>query len=121
MNHMLQLAADATLAVYVMASPDASEIEFLNLKPMVSDSERESLAARWPGRDLRGVGVIGRLADGRINMALKVPFDHIQLAGQNSTFEKWYESAPFFVGEFISPAIYRNTCIEKYFSSFNIA
>ena len=80
MNHMLQLAADATLAVYVMASPDASEIEFLNLKPMVSDSERESLAARWPGRDLRGVGVIVRLADGRINMALKVPFDHIQLA-----------------------------------------
>jgi hypothetical protein len=87
------LAADATLAVYVMASPDASEIEFLNLKPMVSDSERESLAARWPGRDLRGVGVIGRLADGRINMALKVPFDHIQLAALLVAYTDYCEAA----------------------------
>ena len=80
MNHMEQVATEAELAAYIMASPDANEIEFLNLKPMASDSDRENLAARWHGRGLKGVGVIGRLPNGRIRVALKVPFDHLQLA-----------------------------------------
>lgn len=81
MNHMAQLAADANVAAYIMASPDAQEIEILPLKPCTaSDTECESLAARWSGRGLQGVGVIGRLADGGIGMALKVPFDHLQIA-----------------------------------------
>ncbi|HEV2134685.1 MAG TPA: hypothetical protein VGR47_10545 [Terracidiphilus sp.] len=81
MNHMAQLAADAQIAAYIMSSPDAQEIEILPLKPcMASDAECESLAARWSGRGLQGVGVIGRLADGGIGMALRVPFDHLQIA-----------------------------------------
>ena len=83
MNHLEQLATDAQIAVYVMASPDTQDIEILSLKPhMASDAERESLAVRWPGRRLQGIGVIGRLTDGTVHMALRVPFpfDHLQLA-----------------------------------------
>ena len=81
MNHMAQLAADAEVAAYIMSSPDASEIEMLTLKPhTASEAECQSLAARWSGRGLQGVGVIGRLADGGIGVALKVSFDHLQIA-----------------------------------------
>ena len=83
MNHLEQLATDAQIAVYVMASPDTQDIEILPLKPhTASDAERESLAARWPGRGLQGIGVIGRLADGTVHIALRVPFpfNHLQLA-----------------------------------------
>jgi hypothetical protein len=93
MNHLEKLAVDSQIAVYVMASPDAQEIEILPLKPRTaSDAERESLAARWPGRDLRPIGVIGRLADGGVNMALRVPFDHIQLASLLQAFAAYCES-----------------------------
>lgn len=81
MNHMAELAAEAQVSAYIMASPDAQEIEILPLKPCTaSDAECEILAARWSGRGLQGVGVIGRLADGGIGMALKVSFDHLQIA-----------------------------------------
>ena len=83
MNHLEQLATDAQIAVYVMASPETQDIEILPLKPcMASDTERESLTARWPGRGLQGIGVIGRLTDGTVHIALRVPFpfDHLQLA-----------------------------------------
>lgn len=83
MNHLEQLAVDSQIAVYVMASPETRDIEILSLKPhMASDAERESLAARWPGRGLQGIGVIGCLTDGTVQMALRAPFpfDHLQLA-----------------------------------------
>jgi hypothetical protein len=61
MNHLETLAVDSEIAVYVMASPDAQEIEILPLKPcMASDGECESLASRWSGRGLQGAGVLGR-------------------------------------------------------------
>jgi hypothetical protein len=66
MTHLEQLASEASIAVYVMASPDAREIEFLSLTPMATDEDRTALAARWHGRDLLPVGTIGRLADGRV-------------------------------------------------------
>lgn len=93
MNHMAQLAADAQIAAYIMASPDAQEIEMLMLKPcMASDAERESLLARWPNRRLQGVGVIGRLANGGIGVALKVPFDHLQIASLLRAFTNHCEA-----------------------------
>ena len=93
MSHLERLALDAEFAVYVMASPDAQEIELLPLKPRTAtDTERESLAARWPGRDLRGAGVIGRLADGHIAIALKMRFDNLQLAALLLAFTDYCES-----------------------------
>jgi hypothetical protein len=87
MNHLEQLACAAQIAVHVMASPDAREIEFLPLKPRTaSEAERESLAARWPGRGLRASGVIGRLPNGRVQIALKVPFDCNELTALLTAF-----------------------------------
>jgi hypothetical protein len=45
----------------------------------MSETDRAKLAARWPGRGLCSIGVIG-LLDGRVHMALKEPLDHIKLA-----------------------------------------
>ena len=92
MNHLEQLAVDVQIAACVMASPAASEIEFLNLKPTASDSNRDSLAARWPERGLQGIGVIGRLADGSVHTALKVAIDHLQLAGLFLAFARYCEA-----------------------------
>jgi hypothetical protein len=89
MNHTHQLTLDAQFAVYVMSNPDASEIEFLELNPrMASVSEMESLAARWPGRGLRGIGVIG-LVNGRVHMALTEPCDNIKLAALLGAFSQY--------------------------------
>jgi hypothetical protein len=101
MNHLEQLALDAEFAVYVIASPDASEIEFLSLKPRTAtESEIQSLAARWPGRDLRSSGVIGRLADGRVQMALKMAFGNIELAALLCAFMDYCETAePHRIGD----------------------
>jgi hypothetical protein len=93
MNHLEQLALDAECAVYVMASPDAQQIELMSLKPVTaSDAERESLRARWPGRDLRGVGVLGRLADSRVAVALRVPFDCTELTALLTAFTRYCEA-----------------------------
>lgn len=73
MNHLEQLAVDARLAIYFKASPDASEVEFLNLKPIPSHSGCKSHAIRWPGSGLRGISVIGCLADGSMHVESKAP------------------------------------------------
>jgi hypothetical protein len=76
-----------------MASPDAQQMVFVPLKPCrVSDSEHESLAARWHGREFQGAGVIGRLADGRIATTLKGPFDQIQLGALLPAFTDYCET-----------------------------
>jgi hypothetical protein len=100
MNHLEQLALDAQLAVHVMSSPDASEIEFLPLKPRTAtDSEINSLAACWPGRNLRSIGVIGRLADGRVQIALKAAFGNIELAALLYAFTGYCEAEPQRIGD----------------------
>jgi len=94
MNHFEQLACDAEVAVYVMYNADASEIEFLNLKPMASDSERSSLAARWPGRDLRSAGVMGRLPNGKVEMVLKKPLSPAGLSALFNAFIAYCGAQP---------------------------
>ena len=55
-----QLALDAPVAVLALSSPDCTDLELLPLRPrQMSEREREQLAARWHGRNLRSVGVIG--------------------------------------------------------------
>jgi hypothetical protein len=55
-----QLALDASVAVLALSNPDCTELELLPLKPrQMSETERAQLAARWPGRNLRSIGVIG--------------------------------------------------------------
>jgi hypothetical protein len=53
----LNLPLDAQFGMYVMASPDGSDCEFLPLMQRASDAELEGLRARWAGRDLHGAGI----------------------------------------------------------------
>jgi hypothetical protein len=57
MNLIERMAVDATHTVYVMSNPDGTDCEFLLLNGKDSESERESLRARWGGRNLGGVGI----------------------------------------------------------------
>jgi hypothetical protein len=55
-----ELACAASVAVMVLANGQNDDIEFLPLQPRrFSDAEMLDLRARWAGRDLRSVGVIG--------------------------------------------------------------
>ena len=83
-----QLALDATVAVLVlMGRPD--DVEFIPLKPRMADEYMlADLKARWPGRGLRSVGVIG-LVGTSPTCALKEPLEPEQvnaLAGAFLTY-----------------------------------
>ncbi len=54
-----QLAIESTVAVQVlMGAPD--DIEFVPIKPRAADERLlADIKARWPGRGLRSVGVLG--------------------------------------------------------------
>jgi hypothetical protein len=66
----IEQLVNAQSAVYVMASPDGSDCEFLMLSPRASDAELEALRARWAGRDLHGAGV-AFIAQGIPRLVLK--------------------------------------------------
>jgi hypothetical protein len=66
----LEQLANAQMAVYVVSTPDGNDCEFLPLAPIAS--ELENLRARWPGRNLRGVGVAG-LVNGVPTLMLREP------------------------------------------------
>lgn len=57
MNLVDYMPACVTHAAYVMSNPDGTDCEFLLFNTPDSDFERESLRARWGGRNLRGVGI----------------------------------------------------------------
>jgi hypothetical protein len=54
-----QLAVDSSIsALVLMGAPD--DVEFIQLRPKRADANKlAELKARWPGRGLRAVGVIG--------------------------------------------------------------
>ncbi len=55
-----QLALDASVAVQVLMGTAPGDCEFIPLKPKAADEAMlADLKARWPGRGLRSVGVIG--------------------------------------------------------------
>lgn len=55
-----QLALDASVAVQVLMGSDPRDVEFIPLRPKAADTSMwAELAARWPGRGLRSIGVIG--------------------------------------------------------------
>jgi hypothetical protein len=91
MIHTEQLELGAEVYVYALASPDGREVEFLNLRPMASVADRMSLAARWAGRNLDGVGVLAKMPDGRIHTALR-PFPRAGLVALLNAFEIYCEA-----------------------------
>ena len=55
-----QLASDASIAVLALLGTAPGDVEFIPLKPRMADENMlAELKARWPGRGLRSVGVIG--------------------------------------------------------------
>ncbi|WP_109486987.1 hypothetical protein [Occallatibacter savannae] len=68
-----QLALDSSVAVYVLANADCTDVELLQLKPRtMSAHEAEALRDRWHGRGLDSVGVMG-LVGTSPRCALKEP------------------------------------------------
>jgi len=69
-----QLALDSSVAVLVlMGAPE--DVEFIPLRPRTADANMlAELKARWPGRNLRSVGVLG-VVGGAAQCALKEPFE----------------------------------------------
>ncbi len=55
-----QLALEASVAVMVLANAQCDDVEMLELRPrQLAQSGLTKLRARWPGRGLRSIGVIG--------------------------------------------------------------
>jgi len=74
-----QLALDSSVAVLV-TNAQVDDLEFLPLKPrQMSETDRAELAARWPGRGLRSMGVIG-LVGTSPRYALKEPLEPEQVS-----------------------------------------
>jgi hypothetical protein len=90
MYDMEQLAY-AQCAVYVISNRDGSDCEFLNFKPMASESELQALATRWAGRNLKGVGVAG-FVNGVPQVALKTePSDFLVIVRLTAAFARHVE------------------------------
>jgi hypothetical protein len=75
-----QLALDASVAVLALSNPDCTELELLPLRPrQMSESEQAQLAARWHGRNLRSIGVLG-LVGTTLKYALKDTLEPEQIS-----------------------------------------
>ena len=74
-----QLACEASVAVLALSNPECTDVEFLPLRPrQMSVSDRVELAARWSGRNLRSIGVIG-LVGTSPRIALREPLETEQV------------------------------------------
>lgn len=81
-----QLALDASVAVFVLRGTASGDFELLPLRPTTADENTLSeLKARWPGRDLRPVGVMGLVGTSPI-AALKEPLETDQHSALVSLF-----------------------------------
>ncbi len=55
-----QLVSEASIAAFVLMGANPQDVEFVPLKPRMADRQMlEDLKARWPGRGLHTVGVMG--------------------------------------------------------------
>jgi hypothetical protein len=81
-----QLALDASVAVQVLMGTTPGDCEFIPLKPKAADETMlADIAARWPGRGLRSVGVIG-LCGTSPCCAFKEPLESDQVSALAGAF-----------------------------------
>ena len=75
-----QLALDASIAALALLGTTPGDCEFIPLKPRAADKTMlADIAARWPGRGLRSVGIIGLCGTGP-QCVLKEPLDSHEVA-----------------------------------------
>ena len=81
-----QLACDSSVAVQVLLGTTPGDCEFIPLRPRPADANMlAGIAARWPGRGLRSVGVIG-LCGITPCYALKEPLEPEQVSVLTDAF-----------------------------------
>ena len=82
------LASQSSVAVLVlMGAPD--DVEFIPLKPRAADEQMlAELKARWPGRGLRSIGVVG-LVGATLCCALKEPLAPEQVDALRAAFSEY--------------------------------
>lgn len=67
------IVANASVAVQVLLGEADNDVEFIPLRPHPANGEwLADLAARWPGRGLRSIGVLA-MVDGTAKAAFKEP------------------------------------------------
>jgi len=72
--------------VLALSNPECTDLELLQLKPrQMSPGDLAELAARWPGRNLRSVGVIG-LIGASPRCVLKEPLEPEQVSALTDAF-----------------------------------
>ena len=86
-----ELAREASVAVLVlMGAPD--DVEFVPCWPRAADAKmRADIKARWPGRGLRSVGLIG-LCGTSPRVALKDPLEPEQVSALADAFLAYLHS-----------------------------
>jgi hypothetical protein len=81
-----QLALEASVAAQVLMGTTPGDCEFILLKPRMADASMlADLAARWPGRGLHSVGIIG-LVGATPRWAFKEPLETEQVDALAGTF-----------------------------------
>jgi hypothetical protein len=94
MYNLEQLAA-AQHTVYVISNPDGSDAEFVPLKSDTATPESvfQELAARWAGRNLKGVGVAGVIRGIPIVMLREEPSDFLLVVRLTAAYARYVEGA----------------------------
>ena len=81
-----QLAVESSIAVMALSNPEYTDLEFLPLKPrQLPEKDHAALKARWPGRGLRSVGVIG-LVGAAPRCAFSMPLGPEQVSARVGAF-----------------------------------
>jgi len=94
-----QLALDASIVVQIALGDIPGDVEFIPLKPQAADAEMwADIKARWPGRGLRSIGIIG-LVGSTPQCALKEPLDSQQMAALAAAFSVY--TAALFADSFM--------------------
>jgi hypothetical protein len=84
-----QLAIEASVSVQILLGTTPGDCEFVPLRPKLADANMiADIAARWPGRGLRSVGVIG-LCGTTPSLVLKEPLDPEQVNALGAAFLRY--------------------------------
>jgi hypothetical protein len=86
-----QLAREASIAALVLMGEGPADCELLPLRPTADEGMMADLKARWPGRGLRSVGMVG-LCGASPCVALKEPLSLEQISALTGAFTSYVHS-----------------------------
>jgi hypothetical protein len=94
MYNLEQLAIDARHKTFVISNPDGSDAEFVPLGAERSiEATFHDLAARWAGRNLKGVGVAGVIRGIPIVQLREAPSDFLVVVRLTAAFAQYVMDA----------------------------